>query len=96
LSQRWTWITATIAAVLITGAAFGLRLKSNNEVGARDSSAPTFIGSETCASCHQAEAKLWNASQHKAAMAHASDKTVLGDFNEASFDYYGVHSRFFR
>ena len=55
-----------------------------------------FIGSETCAGCHQAEAKLWNASQHKAAMAHATDKTVLGDFNDASFDYYGVHSRFFR
>ena len=30
------------------------------------------------------------------AMAHATDATVLGDFNDASFDYYGVHSRFFR
>ena len=29
-------------------------------------------------------------------MAHATEKTVLGDFNDASFDYYGVHSRFFR
>ena len=29
-------------------------------------------------------------------MAHATDTTVLGDFNDASFDYYGVHSRFFR
>ncbi len=29
-------------------------------------------------------------------MAHATDKTVLGNFNDASFDYYGVHSRFFR
>ena len=29
-------------------------------------------------------------------MQHATDKTVLGDFNDASFDYYGVHSRFFR
>ena len=27
---------------------------------------------------------------------HATDKSVLGDFNDASFDYYGVHSRFFR
>ncbi|WP_371741352.1 tetratricopeptide repeat protein [Bradyrhizobium sediminis] len=56
----------------------------------------TFVGSETCAGCHQAEAKLWNASQHKAAMQHATDKTVLGDFNDASFDYFGVRSRFFR
>ena len=29
-------------------------------------------------------------------MAHAIDKSVLGDFNDSSFDYYGVHSRFFR
>ncbi|MGB6906061.1 MAG: multiheme c-type cytochrome, partial [Methyloceanibacter sp.] len=29
-------------------------------------------------------------------MAHATDATVLGDFNDASLDYYGVHSRFFK
>ena len=29
-------------------------------------------------------------------MDHATEKTVLGDFNDASFDYYGVRSRFFR
>ena len=29
-------------------------------------------------------------------MQHASDKTVLGDFSGATFDHYGVHSRFFR
>jgi predicted CXXCH cytochrome family protein len=61
---------------------------------ARDASAATFVGSATCAGCHQAEAKLWHTSQHKHAMDHATDKSVLGDFNDASFDYYGVHSRF--
>ena len=29
-------------------------------------------------------------------MDHATEKSVLGDFNDASFDYYGVRSRFFR
>jgi predicted CXXCH cytochrome family protein len=29
-------------------------------------------------------------------MQHATDKTVLGNFNDASLDHYGVHSRFFR
>jgi Flp pilus assembly protein TadD len=29
-------------------------------------------------------------------MAHADDKTVLGDFADARFDYYNVRSRFFR
>jgi predicted CXXCH cytochrome family protein len=55
-----------------------------------------FVGSDTCAACHRDEAKLWHGSQHAHAMAHASDKTVLGNFNDASFDYYGVHSRFFK
>jgi predicted CXXCH cytochrome family protein len=55
-----------------------------------------FVGSETCASCHGGEAKLWHISQHAHAMAHATKDTVLGDFNDASLDYFGVRSRFFR
>ncbi|MGC2409931.1 MAG: multiheme c-type cytochrome [Methyloceanibacter sp.] len=55
----------------------------------------SFVGSETCAGCHQAEATAWHASQHKHAMDHATEQSVLGDFNDASFDYFGVHSRFF-
>jgi predicted CXXCH cytochrome family protein len=60
------------------------------------STALAFVGSEACADCHQAEATLWNGSQHKHAMQHASATSVLGDFNNASFVYYGVHSRFFK
>jgi predicted CXXCH cytochrome family protein len=56
----------------------------------------SFAGTETCASCHRVEAELWRTSQHKLAMDHASEQSVLGDFNDASFDHYGVHSRFFR
>src|SRR5262245_7729628 len=56
----------------------------------------TFAGSESCAGCHQSQAKLWKESQHKHAMQHATDKTVLGDFNDARFQYFDVRSRFFR
>jgi predicted CXXCH cytochrome family protein len=55
-----------------------------------------FVGSERCAGCHQAEAKLWQGSQHQLAMAHATAKSVLGDFSGATFDYFGVKSRFFQ
>ena len=55
-----------------------------------------FVGSETCASCHEKEALAWRTSHHKLAMDHASDKSVLGDFSGATFTYYGVQSRFFR
>src|SRR5689334_17445062 len=63
---------------------------------AEPAEAPRFVGSETCAQCHPGEAKLWRGSQHGHAMDHASESTVLGDFGNASFDYNGVHSRFFR
>jgi predicted CXXCH cytochrome family protein len=55
-----------------------------------------FVGSEACADCHQAETALWKASQHRHAMQHASAASVLGDFENTSFDYYGVKSRFFK
>ena len=69
---------------------------NGSAAGAAPASAATFVGSETCAGCHRTEAELWRGSQHKAAMQHATDKTVLGDFGDAGFDYFGVHSRFFR
>jgi len=56
----------------------------------------TFVGSEACANCHRPEADLWRSSQHKHAMQHATAATVLGNFEDTSFDYYGVHSRFFK
>ncbi len=55
-----------------------------------------YVGSQRCAECHQSETELWRASQHKRAMAPATDVTVLGNFDNASFDYHGARSRFFR
>ena len=96
MSRRSIWIATAIAAVFVIIAGLGSQLRNTKDVSGQNSSAATLVGSETCAGCHQAEAKLWDASQHKAAMQHATDTTVLGNFNDASFDYYGVHSRFFR
>jgi hypothetical protein len=58
--------------------------------------AAAFVGSESCIGCHQVQGKLWQGSQHQLAMAHATDKSVLGDFSDAAFDYFGAKSRFFR
>jgi predicted CXXCH cytochrome family protein len=59
-------------------------------------SAAQYVGSETCAGCHRTEAELWRTSQHKHAMDHTTEKSVLGDFNDAVFETFGVRSRFFR
>jgi Tfp pilus assembly protein PilF len=53
-----------------------------------------FLGSESCAGCHQKEFTDWQSSQHAKAMQHANAKTVLGDFNNVEFTYNGITSRF--
>lgn len=55
-----------------------------------------FVGSEVCASCHAAEHGEWVTSQHHAAMQEATDKTVLGDFNGATFAKDDVETTFFK
>ena len=98
LSKRKIWIAGSVAALIVAAMGVGLYLLngSGSTWTSHDSSVATFVGSETCSGCHQAETDLWRTSQHKHAMDHATEKTVLGDFNDASFDYFGIHSRFFR
>lgn len=56
----------------------------------------TFVGGDTCASCHREEAARWHGSHHDLAMQAAADGTVLGDFDRATFTHAGVTSTFFR
>src|SRR5258705_13214464 len=92
------WLAAAGAVVLVAALSYAVLTReiSSTDSSSQASSAPAFVGSETCAGCHRSETELWRNSQHKQAMDHASEKSVLGDFNEASFDYYDVHSRLFR
>src|SRR6478736_8622360 len=55
-----------------------------------------YVGSQTCAKCHQTQHDLWHGSDHDRAMDYATDKTVLADFNDTKFEYQGVTTRFFR
>ena len=89
---------AAVASLVMLAIGLGFLLVHGDGPGRSPlgASVATFVGSETCAQCHQTEARLWRSSQHKLAMDHATDASVLGDFNDARFDYYGVRSRFFR
>jgi predicted CXXCH cytochrome family protein len=94
-------IAAVIAAAVVAagGLAFGVFTWGNLFTIASQNpqaSPTTFVGSETCAGCHKGEAERWRGSQHAHAMQHAIEQSVLGDFSDTSFDYYGMHSRFFR
>jgi predicted CXXCH cytochrome family protein len=91
-------VAASVALLIVLAIGLGFLFVRGGgwTASSPDVSAATFAGSETCAGCHHAQTQLWQSSQHKHAMAHATDKSMLGNFNDASFDYYGVHSRFFR
>ena len=96
-SKPLTASLAAAGAVVIAGLV--LLLFAGGEFRTRStavSAAPAFVGSQACADCHRAETASWNQSQHKHAMQHAGPTSVLGDFDNASFDYFGVHSRFFK
>lgn len=54
-----------------------------------------FVGSASCAGCHQAEFDAWLGSHHDLAMQPATRDTVLGTFDEAEISVHGVTSRFF-
>jgi tetratricopeptide (TPR) repeat protein len=67
--------------------------------GALDPSAKpatTFVGRERCISCHEEAYERWTGSDHDRAMAVADDSTVLGDFNDATYDHGGATTRFYR
>jgi len=58
--------------------------------------AATYVGRTACAPCHASQDSLWRGSHHAGAMAVADSNTVLGNFENASYTYDGLTSRFFR
>lgn len=57
--------------------------------------AATYVGKNECVDCHAKESAAWRDSHHDLAMQHVSAETVLGDFDNSSFEKGGVTSRFF-
>jgi cytochrome c554/c'-like protein len=96
--RHWRILTA-FAAVLVLGAV-ALRAGAPYLVhlGARASAAPaaSFVGSGACQSCHTRETEAWSRSHHRAAMAAASDSTVLGNFNGGSLRVGAITNSFFK
>jgi len=55
-----------------------------------------YVGSESCKRCHEAEYADWKGSHHDKAMMVANDSSVLGDFDNVTFESMGVTHRFYR
>ncbi len=54
----------------------------------------TYVGRDACVECHQEEANKWAGSHHDMAMKRPTDKTVVGDFNNTSFEHFGLVTSF--
>jgi tetratricopeptide (TPR) repeat protein len=70
-----------------------IRTGSSDEV---PRSLSSFTGRESCKECHQKQYDLFQGSDHDMAMDTANDITVLGNFNDVTFEQGGISSRFFR
>lgn len=55
-----------------------------------------FVGTAECATCHEGAAEQWTDSHHDLAMQQVTPDTVLGDFDNASFEYFGELTEFYR
>ena len=49
----------------------------------------TYVGAKACIECHQPEFEDWKKSDHHKAMEPANETTVLGDFNDTTFEHFG-------
>lgn len=54
-----------------------------------------YVGAETCKNCHEQAYQQWQTSDHFKAMAEATEKTVLGNFNNHSVNFHAIKTRFY-
>ncbi len=85
---------AAISAVLFL--ACGPVVVAMERSPAELSGQPGYVGSESCSACHADQVAAWRGSHHGWALRAAQGANVLGDFNDAIFEFGGVRTRFFR
>ena len=94
--RNWkiTGIIATLVIVLSIPA-YVLKQKYSRQSAALPVPV-SFVGGQKCAECHKNEYDKWRGSHHDLAMDEADESTVLGNFDDAEFEYFGATSRFYR
>ena len=81
------WPTLTIAIVALT-------LFSIVTPRTATAAGASYMGNAACSGCHEQATADWAGSHHDLAMQEATPETVLGDFNDATFTYFGVTTTF--
>jgi len=97
--SRWKLIGIIATALIVTAIPLAIvkyHSRMADPAHAKPGGASVFVGSEKCRACHQPEYELWKDSNHYHAMEVATEASVRGDFNDATFEHAGVLSRFYR
>ncbi|MGE5258139.1 MAG: tetratricopeptide repeat protein [Hyphomicrobiales bacterium] len=94
--NRWKLIGIIATALTVIAIPLSVVKYHYRAAPARSGSAAAFVGSEKCRTCHQPEYELWRGSNHYHAMSVADEASVRGDFNDATFERFGIVSRFYR
>ena len=88
-----------LAIIVVAMGWFGLRYWTQEGTAQNPSATHSpagYVGAAACGECHQPEYAAWQSSHHAKAMQEAKPQTVFGDFNNASFQYNGITTRFFQ
>ncbi|NTV86003.1 MAG: tetratricopeptide repeat protein [Burkholderiaceae bacterium] len=99
---RWGWLVFALIALGLLLTSWSLSRVGKTATAITATPLPSsvlhagFVGGKACISCHAAAAKDWSGSHHDLAMQIVSEQTVLGDFNQARFNYAGITSTFFK
>ncbi|MES1171776.1 MAG: tetratricopeptide repeat protein [Bacteroidota bacterium] len=89
-------LTTAAAAGALAWLARGRLQRADGGTGGAAAPPAHFVGSQACAGCHRAEQAAWASSHHRHAMEPADPNSVLGDFDDVTFRYFGRETRFSR
>jgi hypothetical protein len=92
MSGRIAFLFSVVAAAGLAGGCGGEPEPPRAVPG--PATAASFAGRAACAGCHAGETLAWRGSQHDLAMQTAGSDTVLGNFSDATFEYFGTVTRF--
>ncbi|MCE8554668.1 HEAT repeat domain-containing protein [Ruegeria pomeroyi] len=77
-------------------ACISLAMPSLAQTGDTETGSADYVGSASCANCHEGEAKAWQGSHHALAWTLPTPETVLADFDDSEFNHDGVRYAFSR
>jgi len=82
------------SCVALTASLLVVACSSETENETAEPGPTEYLGSAACANCHEVEYKDWQGSHHELAIQVAEASTVLGNFSDSEFEYFGKKTFF--